>query len=305
MTTLRQQSAAHRKRILARERAIGEQITAQFQAVMRHLKPAQLALIAAYAAEAQRLADEQAAAADEEDGGEPLPSPPPHVPVSWLQQSGQWQRYERILLPAVVGFALAARLSITDGQRQTVVAGVTDAQALISTALHPLRDALTLRLGTSVEIAPHRPPSAALDALIGRSQAADKPLAALLDNLGAYTAEKTLAALTAALASGSHPTVAARMIANTTEMAYRRALTISRTELITAYRTANVETFRASSDVLDGWIWQAAADACPFCQSMDGTFHTLDEYLDSHPNCRCVPRPHTRAIAEILSRFAA
>lgn len=296
MTTLRQQVAANRKRILAREAAIAGMLAAAFQHAQRTIQPTQQAVLSAYSAELDALQADD----DEEDDSGPLI--PPTVPLIWTQQSGHGPKLERTVLLALASFALTSRMHITDGQRQAVLQGATDAQALVRTALQPLTLHLSMEM---VDGLAKGAPKGVLDALIGKSLTTGNPLSTLLDRLGEPTAAKVMQTLQAALTAGAHPTVAARMLTNATGMAYNRALTISRTELISAYRRANIDTFRASSDVVDGWIWTAAPGACPFCQSMDGTFHTLDEYLDSHPNCRCTPRPHTKPLAEILSQFAA
>lgn len=106
-----------------------------------------------------------------------------------------------------------------------------------------------------------------------------------------------------AVAVGQHPSVTARALAQQMGIARNRALMIARTEQLNAYRRANVATFRANSDVCDGWIWLAATDACPFCASMNGTRHSLDEVLDSHPNCRCTQSPIAKPLSDILAAY--
>ncbi len=298
MTTLRQQSAANRKRILAREAAIAGMIASAYQTAQRTIQPTQQALLSAYGDELDALA----AQGDEGEDDDSASSSNPTVPLSWAVQSGQLPRLQRTMLLALGAFALAARMHITDGQRQAALAGASDAQSLVRTALEPLTAHLSSQM---VDGLARGAPKGVLDALVGKSLTTGNPLSALLDRVGEPTAQQVTKTLYAALASGAHPSVAARMLTHATGMAYNRALTISRTEMISAYRTAAIDTFRASADVLQGWVWLTAADPCPFCASMAGTFHTLDEYLDSHPNCRCTPSPVTKPLAAILSLFAA
>ncbi len=295
---MRQQVAANRKRILAREAVIAGMLAAAYQQAQRSIHPTQQALVSAYSDELDALAAQSSD--DEEDDGGPII--PPTVPLMWIQHSGQGPRLERTMLLALASFALTSRMHITDGQRQAALQGAQDAQGLVRTALQPLTAHLSMEM---VDGLAKGAPASVLDALVGKSLTTGNPLSTLLDRLGEPTAAKVMQTLQAALSSGAHPSVAARMLTNATGMAYNRALTISRTEMIGAYRHAAIDTFRASSDVVDGWIWTAAPGACPFCASMDGTFHELSEYLDSHPNCRCCPRPHTKSLAEILSQFAA
>lgn len=72
----------------------------------------------------------------------------------------------------------------------------------------------------------------------------------------------------------------------------RRAAVTLRTESMHAYRLATLERFR-SSGVVEGWVWVAELDAhtCPACVAMNGTTHTLEEEMGSHPCCRCIPAP--------------
>lgn len=67
-----------------------------------------------------------------------------------------------------------------------------------------------------------------------------------------------------------------------------RALTISRTEILDAYRASSKQTMAANDDVLAGWMWTAELDdtTCEACWAMDSTIHDLDETgPDGHQNC--------------------
>lgn len=292
-SAMRRAVAANRKRILQREAVIAGLIASAYQQAQHTIQPTQQSLLNAYGDELDTL---QGHAAEDENA--PLPT----VPPSWVQQSGHGPRLERTVLLALSSFALTSRLHITDGQRQAALAGASDGKALIRTALEPLSAHLSVQM---VDGLVRGAPGNVLDALIGKSLTTGNPLSALLDRLGEPTAQRVMKTLYAALASGAHPTVAARMLTRATGMARNRALTVARTEMLGAYRQAAIETYRASSDVVDGWVWLAAADACPFCASMNGTFHPLSEGLVSHPNCRCCPSPVTKPLNVILARFAA
>jgi SPP1 gp7 family putative phage head morphogenesis protein len=74
-----------------------------------------------------------------------------------------------------------------------------------------------------------------------------------------------------------------------------RALTIARTETLGAYRSAAAITYRANSDVVESWTWQAAlGSACEICIALHGQVFPLEEEQDTHPNCRCTMIPQTR-----------
>lgn len=72
-----------------------------------------------------------------------------------------------------------------------------------------------------------------------------------------------------------------------------RALLVSRTETLRAYREAAHRNYEANADVVEGWIWHATLTTrtCAACWAMHGSFHRLDERLDDHPNGRCAPVP--------------
>ncbi|NPV86000.1 MAG: hypothetical protein HPY45_08340 [Anaerolineae bacterium] len=84
-----------------------------------------------------------------------------------------------------------------------------------------------------------------------------------------------------------------------------RALTIARTETLRGHREATRASYQANSDIVRGWVWHSAADerTCAACWAMHGTFHTLDERLDDHPNGRCAMVPKTKTWAEIGKQY--
>ena len=110
--------------------------------------------------------------------------------------------------------------------------------------------------------------------------------------------------LVTAVALGRNPRETARDLRAVTGQTLARALRISRTETIGAYRRAAIERYRAHSDVLEGWVWVASLSprTCAACLAMHGTVHSLDEPFASHPVCRCSPAPLTRTWDQLLGR---
>lgn len=119
------------------------------------------------------------------------------------------------------------------------------------------------------------------------------PLSKLLDQFGPDAREHASGLLIEAVALGYNPNKTAQKMRAALKGALigglTRATRISRTETMRAYREATTENFRANADILDGWIWIAtlAQRTCPACLALHGTFHTLDERMTSHVNCRC------------------
>ena len=75
------------------------------------------------------------------------------------------------------------------------------------------------------------------------------------------------------------------------------ALRFFRTEMLNAYRQADLTTRTANEDVLRAWMWYSAADerTCVACWAMHGTEHATTEFgPDDHPNGRCVAIPIVR-----------
>lgn len=73
-----------------------------------------------------------------------------------------------------------------------------------------------------------------------------------------------------------------------------RALTITRTETLDAYRAASRLSHMANADVLAGWVWTCSRDrrTCPSCIAMDGSEHPVSEPgPDDHQNGRCARTP--------------
>ena len=147
----------------------------------------------------------------------------------------------------------------------------------------------------------HRMDVGAVQAMVG-FLSDGSPLRDLLAGLGPDAAQAVRDALIVGIGTGLSPREVARMTRRAFGGALDRALLVARTEMMRAARTAQLETFRANADVMAGWIWFAHIHSdrtCPVCIAMHGTFHTLDETMDSHPACRCAMIPWTRSWEEL------
>ncbi len=144
-------------------------------------------------------------------------------------------------------------------------------------------------------------PREALRDLLGFT-ADGSPLATLFDKIGPDARAGWESALFKGLAMGKGPRDVAAMAQRATATGMARSLTIARTEMLRAYRTASARSYQANRDVLDGWVWLSAGDGdtCAACLGMHGSVHPLSETLSSHPNCRCTMGPLTKSISDIL-----
>lgn len=133
------------------------------------------------------------------------------------------------------------------------------------------------------------------------------------EQITAFTAPisgETDAAIRAELARGmivgDNPREAARRMMAATEGRFTggltRALTISRTEMLDALRTAQHAADQANTGTLAGWTWGCHLDArtCPACLGMHGTEWAItDPGPEGHQNCRCARIPRTKTWAEL------
>ena len=81
-----------------------------------------------------------------------------------------------------------------------------------------------------------------------------------------------------------------------------RAENVARTELIDAHRNAALETRKANTDVLQGWMWTAylGPRTCLSCVSMHGAVFDNDEPGPyDHQSGRCVATPVTKTWREL------
>lgn len=125
---------------------------------------------------------------------------------------------------------------------------------------------------------------------------------ALTSPLARDAREAMRQALVRGVAIGESPrAAAARMMALSQQRfngGLTRALTIARTEILDAHRSAAAAHHFDHDDVLTGWTWTAKLDArtCPSCWSMHGrSFALIDPGPFDHQCGRCVRMPLTRS----------
>lgn len=112
--------------------------------------------------------------------------------------------------------------------------------------------------------------------------------------------------LVVGIATGENPrATAANMVGRLRgafDLPLTRAMNISRTETLDAYRATAGVVQAANDDVLMGWYWLARLDTrcCPGCWAMHGTLHEQSEPgpLD-HQQGRCARMPALRPWSEL------
>lgn len=124
--------------------------------------------------------------------------------------------------------------------------------------------------------------------------------------LAADATEAMRAALVRGVALGQNPKVAARRMMRIGEKRFNggltRALTLARTEIVDAQRSAAAAHHIEHDDVLTGWTWASKLDdrTCISCWARHGTTHDLAEPgPHDHQQGRCTRLPTTKSWAEL------
>ncbi len=189
-------------------------------------------------------------------------------------------------------FARFAEAQIVAEQHEAAQAAQEHAEQLMRASLGAPPPGVTVTFA--------RLPASAVQDLVGTLQDGS-PLRDLLDELGPEASKQVRQALIAGVATGQHPTVIARQVREALGGNLVRALTIARTEVLRSYREATRQVYQANADVVAGWYWHAALGkrTCLYCVSKHGSFHSSNERLESHPNCRCTMVPATKSWSEL------
>lgn len=189
-------------------------------------------------------------------------------------------------------FARQAEISTRDLQSLGVDLGTSHSGTLMGAAL--------AASAPGFETSFTRLPAQALDNLVG--QFADgSPLRDLFQTFGPDAANAAEQILFKTLATGQHPTVAARQLRTQLGVPATRAMAVARTELMRAYRTTNLQTYQTNRDVVKGWRWNAKLDrrTCAACWSRHGTVYPVTTPFVEHVSGRCVPQPVTMSWEEL------
>jgi SPP1 gp7 family putative phage head morphogenesis protein len=236
-----------------------------------------------------------------------------HVSPSWLFQQERLQTLLTQVQNEIGRFSSAAGLMVENVQREFALAGMTNAEDLITLSRDNVTrfrgaaspadaDAARVRVGFS-QLA-----TDAVESFAGFA-ADGSPLAELFAQLGPAAAQEIKQTLIAGIVQGLGAKQLARQVRNSLGGNMARALLISRNETLRAYREGSQRFYEANDDVVRGWLWVAACNqrTCPVCWAMHGSVHPVSEQFVSHPGCRCTQAPITdlsRGVATGGARFA-
>lgn len=214
------------------------------------------------------------------------------ISENWLLSEARFTELLTQVEQQLQSFAGNAAPALNDAQRGFVQAASDHAKAVTRAAIGPNEAGVALNWNAL--------PVAALESLVGFA-ADGSPLQSVLEALGPDGAAAMREALIAGVAAGDSPAAIAARAAAQGNVSRARALNIARTETMRAARTATLDNYRANKDVVKGWTWLAALDmrTCAACWAMHGTHHAVDEPLDGHCQCRCVPVPDTVSWTEM------
>lgn len=136
------------------------------------------------------------------------------------------------------------------------------------------------------------PPTSAVREFVEWTAESTKPLRRLLWESFPDAVDGLTNALVVAIGVGRSPAELATQMFNGFAIGFNRALTISRTEVLRAFRGGQLDEYRRSGVVL-GYKRLATHDmrVCLGCLFTDGMMFDVTSDFDAHPNCRCTMVP--------------
>lgn len=228
----------------------------------------------------------------------PLPTglPKPTGSSAWLIQANRGAQFQREVERELTQFATVAEKEIGAGQKWAIDFGLAAAALLVQSRMEEPPPSISVQWG---KVDPR-----AVEEML-RMNAVDTPLHELLTKISPNGAKRASEALIKGIEQGRNPMAVAPEIRDALGVPLSRALTISRTEMMRAQRTATIAGYRENAEMIEGWEWVASLDenCCDECEAMNGTIHPLSEEMDSHPNCRCSAAPVSKSWADIGKQF--
>ena len=218
------------------------------------------------------------------------------IPMVWFYNNERYRSLLKQVSDELQKFASYAEDKTLEQQAQAVRQGLSDAEELALLALGEVPVGINIKWFSLNR--------RAVETMVGMNQPGS-PLHMLFSAFGAEGLSLAKTALEDALILGQGPRDVARALRDALGVSLTRALTIARTEMLRAYRTANLASYRENRHIVKGWKWMATLDGrtCPSCFAMHGKEFGVDEKFSSHPNCRCTAAAVTPSWEEIGNRY--
>lgn len=225
-------------------------------------------------------------------------------------EGGQWPGRGAILrnqrLMHALEYALAQLKVLVRDAGATITSDLDDVTSVAARAQSMLiASQLPLEGRTVAELAVRfgRLDPLALQAIVERTS---RQVTSLTWPLSEKAYDAMLRELIRGVTVGDNPRTTAQQILKRAEGEFNgglnRALTVARTEVIDAHRSAAAMAQTANNDVLQGWMWHAHMDrrTCPSCWSRHGTVHSGDTPGPwDHQQGRCSRMPITKTWREL------
>lgn len=189
--------------------------------------------------------------------------------------------YENNLLERVIR---EIELSIERLRNPFVRAIGTGQSRVIKSAAGGIRSFLKLEAGF------FEPDRQAIQKLVGRTYDGST-LTKFFDRFKKQIADRARVELIEGFALGESNQLIAARISKVAGVARHRALTVSRTETVLAYRAAARDYYVQAG--IKEYVWLSALDTrtCLVCWNLHGRKFKTSRKIFSHPNCRCVILP--------------
>lgn len=212
------------------------------------------------------------------------------IPLHWLSEAQRLENVKKLIESQVDHFGGVTQAMVLQSQHQAALLGQEAAQAQLAATVP---DGVSWTFGV--------PSPKAIASMVGATQSGG-PLADLFNGFGAEAADAVGKALIRGITLGDNPRKVASSVQDALGVSRARALTISRTEMLRAYRGASIANYQANADVVESMVRVAdlSARTCAACIALNGTVYALDADPGFHPNDRCVLIPKTKPWADIL-----
>lgn len=200
----------------------------------------------------------------------------PKISVTDIFTLRRFKELEKQIEAEIKNFAQVANKRVSEFQR-------INAATAINNATEFLRSASSF---TAL-------PKSAIEQFVGMTLDGS-PLRKAFENLAPHAVESVRNKILEGVALGYNPKKTASQIRQSLGGNAARALTITRTSTLNAYREATRETYKRNSRIVKGWIWYASLTGrtCVICWSMHGEVFDNNTPMETHPNCRCTMLPY-------------